>query len=54
MSVVYKRAKCLTPVEFTYCPGCGHGIATNLIAKVIDELGSSRIPYPCPPWGAAA
>ena len=39
MSVVYKRAKCLTPVEFTYCPGCGHGIATNLIAKVIDELG---------------
>ena len=26
-------------MEFTYCPGCGHGIATNLIAKVIDELG---------------
>jgi 2-oxoisovalerate ferredoxin oxidoreductase beta subunit len=22
-----------------YCPGCGHGIATKLIAKAIDDLG---------------
>ena len=39
MSIVYERAKSLTSVDFTYCPGCGHGIATNLVAKVIDELG---------------
>src|SRR5450759_3355898 len=22
-----------------YCPGCGHGIVTKLLAKAIDELG---------------
>ena len=25
--------------KFTYCPGCDHGIATRLVAEVIDELG---------------
>lgn len=39
MSIVFERAKSLTPSQFTYCPGCGHGIATNLVAAVIDELG---------------
>lgn len=39
MTVIFERAKCLTPVHYTYCPGCGHGIATNLVAAVIDELG---------------
>ena len=39
MSIVFKRAECLTPAEFTYCPGCGHGIATNMVAKAIDDLG---------------
>src|SRR5436190_4901391 len=22
-----------------YCPGCGHGIVTKLLARAIDELG---------------
>ena len=39
MSIIYKRAECLTDMPFTYCPGCGHGIATNLVSQVIDELG---------------
>lgn len=25
--------------KFSYCPGCDHGVATRLVAEVIDELG---------------
>ena len=25
--------------KFTFCPGCDHGIATRLVAEVLDELG---------------
>jgi len=35
----YKGPKSLTPKEFTYCPGCHHGIIHRLVAEVIDELG---------------
>ena len=38
-TTVFKRADSLLPTELTYCPGCGHGIVTNLVASVIDELG---------------
>lgn len=38
MSIVYERPKSLTAAPFTYCPGCGHGIITNLVAQCIDEL----------------
>ena len=24
---------------FNYCPGCGHGIITRLVAEVIEEMG---------------
>ena len=24
--------------SFTYCPGCDHGVATKLVAQIIDEL----------------
>lgn len=34
----YERPKSLAKVEFTYCPGCHHGIIHRLIAEVIDEL----------------
>lgn len=37
--VLYKRPSALTEREFTYCPGCTHGIIHRLIAEVIDELG---------------
>ena len=37
--VISERAKSLTPIEYTYCPGCGHGIITNLVAQTIDEMG---------------
>ncbi len=37
--LLYKKPESLTQKEFTYCPGCTHGIIHRLIAEVIDELG---------------
>ncbi len=37
--VIYKKPESLTQREFTYCPGCTHGIIHRLVAEVIDELG---------------
>lgn len=36
---VFTRPRTLRPVATHYCPGCGHGITTRLVAEVIDELG---------------
>ncbi len=35
---VYKMPRALSGKQFTYCPGCHHGIVHRLIAEVIDEL----------------
>lgn len=37
--IVAQMPKSLSKVEFSYCPGCHHGIVHRLIAEVIDELG---------------
>ncbi|HOO74887.1 MAG: 2-oxoglutarate oxidoreductase [Thermotogae bacterium] len=34
-----KGPHALSGKEFTYCPGCHHGIIHRLVAEVIDELG---------------
>lgn len=39
MQVIATRPKSLTDIQFTYCPGCLHGVAHRLIAEAIDELG---------------
>ena len=39
MSIVFERPHALTDAEFSYCPGCTHGIVTRLVAEVMDELG---------------
>ncbi len=39
MSIVFERPHALTNAEFSYCPGCTHGIVTRLVAEVMDELG---------------
>ena len=39
MKVIASRPKALTDTQFTYCPGCLHGVAHRLIAEAIDELG---------------
>lgn len=36
--IVYRMPKALSGRQFTYCPGCHHGIVHRLIAEVIDEL----------------
>ncbi|OQY37672.1 MAG: 2-oxoglutarate oxidoreductase, partial [Candidatus Cloacimonetes bacterium 4572_65] len=38
MEVIAKRPNSLTDLQFTYCPGCLHGVAHRLIAEAIDEL----------------
>jgi 2-oxoglutarate ferredoxin oxidoreductase subunit beta len=39
MKTVFERPHALTDLQFTYCPGCTHGITHRLIAETIDELG---------------
>lgn len=37
--VVFTRPSALEPVQFSYCPGCPHGIVNRLVAETIDQLG---------------
>src|SRR5690554_5973731 len=37
-NVVFERTKGLTTKEFSYCPGCTHGIIHRLVAEVLVEL----------------
>ncbi|MBN1193235.1 MAG: 2-oxoglutarate oxidoreductase [Coriobacteriia bacterium] len=37
--IVYERPKSLTDAQFSYCPGCTHGIVHRLVAETLDELG---------------
>ena len=39
MQVIANRPKTLREIQFTYCPGCVHGVAHRLIAECVDELG---------------
>ena len=36
--ITHKMPESLSKREFTYCPGCHHGIVHRLIAEIIDEL----------------
>ena len=35
---VFCKTKLMTDATLSYCPGCGHGTAHNLIMEVIDEM----------------
>ena len=37
---IYQRPALLSEKSTHYCPGCGHGIVTKLLAQAIDELVS--------------
>ena len=37
--VVFERPDALTDTQFSYCPGCTHGIVHRLVAETLDELG---------------
>jgi 2-oxoglutarate ferredoxin oxidoreductase subunit beta len=39
METIYERPDALADVQFSYCPGCTHGIIHRLIAQTLDELG---------------
>ncbi len=36
--LIMTRPDSLTDKEFTYCPGCLHGVAHRLVAEILDEL----------------
>ncbi len=36
---VFCKSQLMTDKPLSYCPGCGHGTANNLIMEVIDEMG---------------
>lgn len=38
IKATYRRPEALAKREFTYCPGCHHGIIHRLVAEVLDEL----------------
>ena len=35
----FGRPASLNEKNFTYCPGCGHGVVNRLLAELIDEMG---------------
>jgi 2-oxoglutarate/2-oxoacid ferredoxin oxidoreductase subunit beta len=39
MTIVFERPNSLTDAQFSYCPGCTHGITHRLVAEALDELG---------------
>ena len=39
MTVIFERPHALTDQQFSYCPGCTHGITHRLVAETLDELG---------------
>ena len=44
MQQVFSTPQCMKKdFRFTYCPGCDHGVATRLVAELIDE--SARNSY---------
>jgi 2-oxoglutarate/2-oxoacid ferredoxin oxidoreductase subunit beta len=53
MQVVYEKPESLKDVNFTYCPGCTHGIIHRMIAEVMDELGIREKTIGVSPVGCA-
>ena len=53
MVKVFERPRSLTGAQFTYCPGCHHGLVTRIIAQTIDELGIQERAVLVAPVGCA-
>jgi 2-oxoglutarate/2-oxoacid ferredoxin oxidoreductase subunit beta len=53
MEVIAKRPESLRDVQFTYCPGCLHGVAHRLIAEAIDEMGLRNVMMGVAPVGCS-
>jgi 2-oxoglutarate ferredoxin oxidoreductase subunit beta len=53
MVKVFERPRSLTDAQFSYCPGCHHGIVARIIAQTIDELGIQERAVLVAPVGCA-
>jgi 2-oxoglutarate ferredoxin oxidoreductase subunit beta len=53
MTKVFARPRSLTEKQFTYCPGCHHGLLTRIIAQAIDRLGIQERTVVVGPVGCA-
>ena len=51
--IVFRRPESLCDVVTHYCPGCIHGIAHRVIAKVMDEMGIRERTIGIAPVGCA-
>jgi 2-oxoglutarate ferredoxin oxidoreductase subunit beta len=49
MNVIYGRPESLNREQFSFCPGCTHGLILKLVASVIDEMeiGGETISVGC-------
>ena len=49
MSVIYSRPESLNQEQFSFCPGCTHGLILKLVASVVDEMeiGGDTISVGC-------
>jgi len=41
-NLVYKRTESLLPLDFHYCPGCGHGTVHKVLLEVMEEMDVTR------------
>lgn len=39
MAIKYQKTTGLTENDFSYCPGCTHGIIHKVVAEVLEEMG---------------
>jgi len=53
MTKVFARPKSLTDKQFTYCPGCHHGLITRILGGAIDKLGIQERAVMVAPVGCA-
>jgi 2-oxoglutarate ferredoxin oxidoreductase subunit beta len=53
MVKVFERPQSLTDAQFSYCPGCHHGLVMRIIAHTIDELSIQERAVVVAPVGCA-
>ncbi|GAP72859.1 2-oxoglutarate oxidoreductase, beta subunit [Candidatus Symbiothrix dinenymphae] len=52
-NIVFEKPRLINDTPMHYCPGCTHGVAHNLIASVIDEMGLAETTIGIAPVGCA-
>jgi 2-oxoglutarate ferredoxin oxidoreductase subunit beta len=53
MTVIAQRPKALRDMQFTYCPGCLHGVAHRIIGECVDELELNNVMTGVSPVGCS-